>query len=142
MTLEVPLLFLSEYGVFSSKCNFVLTLFCGEKLSKSRSRLKRRRESVATWRILPTTTKCASIISKILVLHYPQNCDAKSPRDRRADMGFCTKLNYFGASVIFYILKQSTGHAFLPSLPIGKMTLTNVSFMFNGINVRFCTKLR
>jgi len=59
--------------------------FRNRKSDKRFSRLKRRRESVATWRILPTETKYASKSSKILVLRCPQNCDAKSPRDRRAD---------------------------------------------------------
>jgi len=36
------------------------------------------------------------------------------------DMGFCTKQNYFGASVIFYIVKQSTGHTFPTSLPTAR----------------------
>ena len=40
-------------GKFSSKPSFVLTLFYGEKRSKSRSRLKRRRESVATGGFCP-----------------------------------------------------------------------------------------
>ena len=71
-------------------------------------------------RILPTATKYASENSKILILHYPQNCVAKSPRDRRADMGFCTKSNQFGASVIFYIVTQSTGHTFSTSLPTAR----------------------
>ena len=57
----------------------------------------------------------ASESSKILVLHYPQNYDAKSPRDKRADMGFCTKLNHFCKNVTFNIRKQSTGQSFLPS---------------------------
>ena len=79
------------------------------------SRLRRRRESVATWRILHTATNYASEISKILILHCPQSCVAKSPRDRRADMGFCTKLNHFGKSVTINIFKQSIGHTFPPS---------------------------
>ena len=38
---------------------------------------------------------CPSESSKTLVLHCPHSCVAKSPRDRRADMGFCTKLQFY-----------------------------------------------
>ena len=36
------------------------------------------------------------------------------------DNGVCTNSNYFGKSVIFYILRQSTGQTFLPSLPTAR----------------------
>ena len=66
-------------------------------------------------RISHTEIICTSVFSKNLISHCPQSRAAKSPRDKRADMGFCTKLNIFGTSVIFNILKQSTGLIFLPS---------------------------
>ena len=63
--------------------------FRRRKSCKSRSPLRRRSESAATWGISPTATNYASEISKILVSHYPQSCIAKSPRDKRADgVGF------------------------------------------------------
>ena len=63
---------------------------------------------------------------------------AKSPRDRRADIRFCTKSNHLGISVIFYIVIQSTGLIFPPSLPIGKKLGSNVTFMYSK---KLCAKL-
>ena len=105
---------------FTATCSLIHHLFGIEKVPYEDKRQKifaaqtppRKR---GYGRILPTETKYASEIPKTLVLHCPRNCVAKSPRDKRADMGFCTKLNIFGTSVIFNILKQSTGLIFLPS---------------------------
>ena len=61
---------LSGNRLYYSKCNFILTLFYGEKssyedkLSKSRSRDYSPLDNPPTWRILPTTTNYASEISK------------------------------------------------------------------------------
>ena len=51
--------------------NPIPPLFGIEKVNKRFSPLKRRSESAATWGILPTETKYASVISKTLILHCP-----------------------------------------------------------------------
>ena len=107
------------------------TTFRNRKDCKRFSRLSRRRESVATWRISRTKTICTSKSSKILISHCPQSCVAKSPRDC-ARMGLVStrKLvdimpsfmpchvavcvnSILGAKVLtFSVISQSTGLTF------------------------------
>ena len=96
-------------------CNLILQLFDGEKVAKA---VRRSNAAAKAWLrggFRAPKPICASKISKTLVSHCPRNCVAKSPRDKRADMGFCTKSDHFGARITFNILKQSTGQTFLPS---------------------------
>ncbi len=153
MTLGVFLLFLSEYGVFSSKCSFILTLFYGEKLKdvlrldycflfgrkviilchvqlysppfrrrkdcKSRSRLKRRRESVTTGGFchkhnyfrLYYLYKRDRIATTVRPCNLRQNRRATSAQI----WGSVRSQIRFDTSVIFYIVMQSTGLTFPPS---------------------------
>ena len=109
-------------GIFSSKCDFIRPLFGIEKVDKRFSPLKRRSESAATWGISPTATifrlrnlkNPRFVLSTKLCREIARRCSAL------LDDGFCTKLNYFGESVIFYILKQSTGHTFPTSSPTAR----------------------
>ena len=104
--------------------------FRNRKRGKRFSRLNRRRESVATWRISRTKTIYASEISKTLISHCPQNCVAKSPRDRRADMGFCTKSNPIRHKCYSLYNLTVNRTKFSAQLAYGKMTLLNFSLLF------------
>ena len=77
-----------------------------KSVNKSRSRPKRRSESVASAPHIILSSVKPFQASEVFI--FARRCSAL------LDNGFCTKSNYFGASIIFYIISQSTGHTFLP----------------------------
>ena len=56
------------------------------------------------------------------------------------DMGFCTKSNPIRHKCYFLYTHAVNRTHFSAQLAYGKMTFTNVSFMFGGINVQVCSK--
>ena len=56
------------------------------------------------------------------------------------DMGFCTRSNPIRHKCYFLYTQTVNRTYFSAQLAYGKMTFTNVSFMFGGINVQVCSK--
>jgi len=82
-------------GLSSSMCNPILTLFYGEKRSKSRSPLKRRRESVASSPHIKLSSAKLPSTSEILFL--------RSQMLRTARYGVLYKITVLSAQVLFFI---------------------------------------
>ena len=61
-------------------------------------------------------------------------------RSALLDMGFCTKSNPIRHKCYFLYTNAVNRTRFSAQLAYGKMTFTNVSFMFGGINVQVCSK--
>ena len=105
-----------------------------KSVNKSRSRLRRRRESVATWRILPWTWISTP---QTLFLKWPLVTTVR-PRNLRQNRratgariwGSVRGSGFFDASVIFLYSHAVNRTNFSARLAYGKMTFANVSFVF------------
>ena len=111
---------LADFCLFWAKTDYSLPLaalythFSESKESPARiNGAKDFRGSIAAakaWLYFPH-----KIVSSVKVLLPPKFAIFARRCFALLDSGFCTKLNYFGASIIFYIITQSTGLTFLPS---------------------------
>ena len=61
---------------------------------------------------------------------------AKSPRDWRADMGFCTKFRFYRRKCYFLYSHAVNRTHFSAQLAYGKMTLLNFSLLFQRCEVK------
>ena len=119
------LLILGGNGLSTSMCNPILTLFYGEKSSCEDKLSKSRSRDYSPLDNPPTVGFCPNLNFFHLNYLYKRNRLATTVRpcnlrqNRRATgariWGSVRSKTIFGASVTFYILKQSTGHAFTTS---------------------------
>ena len=138
-------------GLSTSMCNPILRLF---GIEKSRQKIfaaqmpQRKRGFLSTHQ---------AIVGKVFVhLQNPLSSLADAPH---CSMGLGSKQNLFisaltlmpchvtvcvnlvlGAKIQFLcVITQSTGHAPLPGLPVGKMTFANLTLTFRCFGLNFCS---
>ena len=112
----------------TAMCNPIYRLFGIEKVAKD---FRGSNAAAKAWLredFARQNPFCPSESSKTLVSHCPQNCDAKSPRDRRADMWFCTKQNYFRQKCYFSYNSNSQQDLLLQPARCREMTTAECKF--------------
>ena len=137
-------------GLSTSTCNSILQLFDGEKIAKA---VRGSYAAAKAWLrggFCPPKPSTPPKAQKLLFCIIPETV----PQNRRATgarMGLVSKHRLVDIMLDFYamsrcglrkllfssnvqllcVITQSTGHTFLPSLPIGKKLGSNSTFMFS-----------
>jgi len=164
VTLEVSLLFLSEYGVFSSKCNFILTLFRWKKLKDVLCLddvicFGRKREIFFKVQLCTDAFLRRKAVEKPFAAQTPprkrgyfsthQTIVGKNfPYLRNflsslADAPHCSikwglyKVKLFSTKVLFFTYSNSQQDLPLRQARCLEMTLLNYSFLFGWCKVKF-----
>ena len=121
-------------GKLFSKCNFILSLFCGEKRSKSRSRDYSPLDNPPTggFRQKPTMfipRKPYKSDRLLLRCAHVSNDEIAADAPHCSIWGSVLTLIFSGQSVDFNIFQTGNRTNFFAQLAYGKMTFSNFTFM-------------